>query len=121
MLIMAPAAVSLAILKHQPNNIGGGVLTFYLIGTAWLTARRKHGETSRIDWIALLIPLATGVLGWMNGLDALRSPEGLTMESRLGCTFHGFCVFVGRVARVPGCVPALGVYRGLAVSPPQHG
>src|SRR6516225_4787786 len=76
MLTMAVAAVYLAILKHQPNNIGGGILTFYLIGTAWLTARRRDGEVSGFDWVALLIPLATGILGWRNGLDALRGPTG---------------------------------------------
>jgi len=76
MLTMAVAAVYLAIVKHQPNNIGGGILTFYLIGTAWLTARRRDGETSHFDWVALLIPLAIGILGWRNGLEALRSPEG---------------------------------------------
>jgi hypothetical protein len=76
MLTMGASAVWLAIVKDQPNNIGGGILTCYLIGTAWLTAKRKDGETSRFDWIALLIPLATGILGWVNGVDALRSPEG---------------------------------------------
>ena len=74
MLTMAVAAVYLAMAKHQPNNIGGGILTFYLIGTAWLTARRRDGETNHFDWVALLIPLAIGILGWENGLDALRSP-----------------------------------------------
>lgn len=44
MLTMAIFAVYLAITRHQPNNIGGGILTFYLIGTAWLTARRKDGR-----------------------------------------------------------------------------
>src|SRR6201984_3867654 len=68
MLTMAVAAVYLAIVRHQPNNIGGGILTFYLIGTAWVTARRRGGETSRFDWVALLIPLALGVLTWMNGI-----------------------------------------------------
>jgi len=73
MVIMAAVAVYLAIVRHQPNNIGGGILTFYLIGTAWLTARRRDGETSRLDWVALLIPLALGILTWMNGLKVLRS------------------------------------------------
>ena len=31
-------------------GIGGGVITFCLVGTAWLTARRREGETSRMDW-----------------------------------------------------------------------
>jgi hypothetical protein len=73
MLCMAVGAVYLAIVRHQPNNIGGGILTFYLIGTAWLTARRRDGETSRLDWVALLIPLAIGVLTWMNGVKVVRS------------------------------------------------
>ena len=73
MLTMAVAAGYLAIVKHQSSNIGAGLLTFYLIGTAWLTARRKDGETSRLDWIAPLIPLALGILTWMNGFRVLRS------------------------------------------------
>jgi hypothetical protein len=92
MLTMGVAAVYLAILKHQPNNIGGGILTFYLIGTAWLTARRRDGETSRFDWVALLIPLALGILDWMNGLDALRSLEG----SKYGVP-AGIHLFIGSV------------------------
>jgi hypothetical protein len=73
MLTMAIGAVYLAILRHQPSNIGGGILTFYLIGTAWLTVRRRPGQTSRFDWIVLLIPLTVGVLTWMNGLNVVRS------------------------------------------------
>src|SRR5208282_6806879 len=73
MLTMAVLAVYLAIVRHQPNNIGGGILTFYLIGTAWLTARRKDGETSRFDWVALLIPLALGSLTWINAIRVVRS------------------------------------------------
>jgi hypothetical protein len=76
MLTMGVAAAYLAIVKNQPSNLGVGILTVYLVGTAWLTARRKDGETSRYDWIALLIPLAIGILRWMNGIDALRSGTG---------------------------------------------
>ena len=73
MLTMAVAATYLAIVRHQPGNIGGGILTLYLIGTAWLTARRRDGETSRLDWVALLIPLALGILLWMSGIEKVRS------------------------------------------------
>jgi uncharacterized membrane protein len=73
MLTMATGAVYLAIVRHQPNNIGGGILTFYLIGTSWLTARRRDGETSRFDWLALLVPLVLGILTWMNGVKVVRS------------------------------------------------
>ena len=73
MLTMAVGAVYLGIIKHQTGNIGGGIITFYLIGTGWLTARRRKGETSRLDWVALLIPLALGILTWTNGIKVVRS------------------------------------------------
>jgi hypothetical protein len=73
MLTMGTMAVYLAIVRHQSNNIGGGILTVYLIGTAWLTARRRDGETSRFDWVVLLVPLALGLLTWMNGINVVRS------------------------------------------------
>jgi len=72
MLTLAAAAVYLAILKHQTPNVVGGLLTFYLITTAWLNARRRDGETSRFDWVALLIPLAIGIFNWVYGLKVLR-------------------------------------------------
>lgn len=49
MLVMSAGAAYLGIIKHEPNNVGGGILTFYLILTAWLTARRADGETSKLD------------------------------------------------------------------------
>jgi hypothetical protein len=76
MLTMAAAAVCLAYLKQDYNNVGGGILTFYLIGTAWLTAQRRDGEASMFDWAALVIPLAIGLGGWINGLQALHSSSG---------------------------------------------
>jgi hypothetical protein len=77
MLTMAVGAVYLAVVKHQPNNIGGGIFTFYLILTAWLTARRRDRETNRFDWVLLLIPLALGIFAWISGVTALRSHEDL--------------------------------------------
>jgi uncharacterized membrane protein len=87
MLTMAVGAVYLAIVKHQPNNIGGGIIIFYLIGTAWLTARRKEGQTSSLDWAALLIPLTLGVLTWMGGIKVVR--RGATSQDGVpvGMTF----------------------------------
>lgn len=81
MLIMGSLAAYLAIVRHQPGNFGGGVFTFYLILTAWLTARRRSGETRRYDWILLLLPLALGLLTWKNGIAIVRSgvdsPDGV--------------------------------------------
>ena len=95
MLTMGVFAVYLAITRHQPNNVGGGILTVYLIGTAWLTARRKDGETSRFDWIVLLIPLALGILTWMNGIQVVRSGASSQDGVPVGMSF-----FMGSVMLV---------------------
>ncbi|HZV88601.1 MAG TPA: hypothetical protein VFF95_13710 [Candidatus Binatus sp.] len=87
MLTMGVFAVYLAIVRHQPSNIGGGILTVYLIGTAWLTARRRDGETSRLDWIVFLIPLALGILTWMNGISVVRNGESSQDGVPVGMTF----------------------------------
>jgi hypothetical protein len=92
MLTMAVGAVYLAITRHQPNNVGGGILTFYLIGTAWLTARRRDGETSRFDWVLFLIPLALGVLTWINAIQVVRS--GATSQDGVPV---GMSFFMGSV------------------------
>jgi len=60
MLIMGACASCLALMKHQPNNFFGGLLTFYLITTAWLTGRRRGGESSIYDWGALAFAVAIG-------------------------------------------------------------
>ena len=107
MLTMAVGAVYLAITRHQPNNIGGGILTFYLIGTAWLTARRRDGETSRFDWIVLLIPLALGILTWMNGLKVVRSGASSQDGVPVGMTF-----FMGSLMLLAGAGDVRMLVRG---------
>jgi hypothetical protein len=97
MLTMAVVAVYLATVRHQPNNIGGGILTFYLIGTAWLTARRRDGETSRFDWVVLLIPLTLGILTWMTGIRVVRSGASSQDGVPVGMTF-----FMGSVMLLAG-------------------
>jgi len=87
MLTMSVFAVYLAIVRHQPGNIGGGILTFYLVGTAWLTARRRDGETSRFDWVVLLVPLTLGILTWMNGIKVVRSGADSQDGVPVGMTF----------------------------------
>jgi hypothetical protein len=107
MLTMGAVAVYLAITRHQPNNIGGGILTLYLIGTAWLTARRRDGETSRFDWVVLLIPLALGILTWMNGIKVVRSGANSQDGVPVGMTF-----FMGSVMLLAAAGDARMLVRG---------
>jgi len=77
MLSLSASGVYLAIVKSQPGNILGGVLTFYLVATAWMTARRSDGEPGIFDWGALLVSLALGAVTVSYGLEAANSQTGL--------------------------------------------
>jgi hypothetical protein len=93
MMSLAATGVYLAALKHQPGNILGGTLTFYLVTTAWLTARRKDAGTGIFDWGALLIVLAVTATEVTLGLEAAFSPTGLKYNYPPGPYF-----FLGSVA-----------------------
>ena len=60
MLIMGAAASYLAFMKNETENFFGGLLTLYMITTAWLTARCSQPETSLFDWGALAFALSIG-------------------------------------------------------------
>jgi hypothetical protein len=74
MLTMAVGATFLAVQKHESGNIIGGIFTFYLILTAWWTARKPDGGPSKFGWVVLLIPLAVGVLNWLSGIQKISNP-----------------------------------------------
>jgi uncharacterized membrane protein len=60
MLIMGACGSTLALMKHQMNNVFGGLLTVYMMTTAWLAGHRRDGGTSVFDWGALVFGLAIG-------------------------------------------------------------
>ena len=93
MIIMAVAAVYLAIGKHDTGNIIGGVMTFYFVTTAWLTARRRNGGTSIFDWVALAFALTFAAFMLTTGIKVV---SGLTKAKDgvpVGMTF-----FLGSIA-----------------------
>ena len=71
------AAVIAAFLKPNGANFVVGVLTFYLVATAWVSAKRRDGGTGLFDRIALLVILANGLLAVVWGFQAAGSPKGL--------------------------------------------
>ena len=81
MMTMSSSAVYLAFMKHQMGNVLGGTFAFYLVTTAWLTAKRGNGETSLFDWGTLLIPLLVGIGLWISGLQVVyghvKSTDGV--------------------------------------------
>jgi len=80
MLSLSATGVYLALLKSQPGNVLGGTLTFYLVATAWMTARRRDGEPNMFDWGALLIVFVVAAVEVTLGLEAAMSPTGLKYD-----------------------------------------
>jgi hypothetical protein len=77
MLTLSVSGVYMAVMKSQPGNIMGGALTFYLVVTAWMTARRRDGAPGIFDWGALLIVLALAATEVILGFEAAYSHTGL--------------------------------------------
>ncbi len=77
MLSLAASGAYLAFMKSQVTNFLQGVLTLYLVATAWATTRRREGETGIFDWVALLVVLAVGASEMTFGFGAVHSPTGL--------------------------------------------
>ncbi len=76
MLGLAASGAYLGFSKHQVLNGMMGVLTLYLVATAWWTARRRDGVTGIVDLGALIVPLAVGAGLATYGLQALNSQTG---------------------------------------------
>jgi hypothetical protein len=76
MLSLSASGAYLGFMKHQTLNGLQGVVTFYLVATAWWTARRRDGETGIFDWGALIVPLVVGAGLVIYGLEAVNSQTG---------------------------------------------
>lgn len=109
MLSLGASATYLALMKHEMGNFLGGILTFYLVTTAWLTARRKDGETSIFDWAALLIPLAVGVSTVTLGIEKLNDPAAFHDGVPVGMNF-----FLGTVVLLAAAGDVRMLVRGIS-------
>jgi hypothetical protein len=92
MLVMAlSGAFIAAFLKPNMGNVFGGVLTFYLVGTGWITVLRKEGETGLAEYALLLVAMEMGagglLFGWEAAHSATRLKDGYpaTLYNVFGC------------------------------------
>ena len=77
MLCLGASGSIMGFMKSQPTNVLAGILTCYLVATAWVTARRRDEATRIYDFGALLVALAVGAGYMAYGLGAARSQTGL--------------------------------------------
>jgi uncharacterized membrane protein len=75
---MSASGAIMAVIKHQAPNVLAGTLAFYMVATAWATARRGDGKTGAFDWGALLFALWVGAVELTFAFQAASSPTGRT-------------------------------------------
>ncbi len=79
MLCMSASGAYMAIMKSQVSNILGGVVTFYVVATAWMTGSRREMKINLFDWGAFLFALVVGIATVIYGLHAAITPTGFTL------------------------------------------
>ena len=70
MLSMSASGACVALIKGQMLNINVGVLTFYLVATAWVAIKRKPQAPGLFERAAFFVALADGVAGLLFGWQA---------------------------------------------------
>ena len=80
MLTASAGGAFLGFRNSEWDNVFGGVLVFYLVATAWITARREEGETGIVDVIGLLVALAIMALAAIYGIEAAQRYLGQWMK-----------------------------------------
>jgi len=94
MLTASAAGAYLAIRNVEMDNIFGG-MTFYLVATAWRTAKRRGEQTDSLDWIGLAVALTITAAAAIFGIEAALSPTHM----KYGSPASGF-VLPGVVALI---------------------
>jgi len=78
MLTMSAAGAYIAeFIKPNIGNVMGGLLTFYLVATGWMAARRRERRVGAFDFGALLLVALLGTAELTFGVQAAASPTGL--------------------------------------------
>jgi uncharacterized membrane protein len=76
MLVMASLGGYLAFREPDVGTTMAGLLTVYVVATAWMAAQRRDGESGRFEELALLWIAGVGLLALSSGLEAAASGTG---------------------------------------------
>jgi hypothetical protein len=92
MLGLSSSGAYMAVIKSEPGNILGGAVTFYLVATAWMTARRRESSPGIFDWGAFLLVVAVTAFELTYGIEAAISKTGMKYDYPPGPYFFMGCV-----------------------------
>jgi hypothetical protein len=87
MLIVSAAGAWLAFRKSEPDNVLGGMNAFYLVATAWATARRRATEMWAAEWSAPPIALLLAAIWITWALEVTRGRISAGQNSSAGGYF----------------------------------
>ena len=99
MLTMTAIGACVAPFLPQPQRGSaiGGIITFYLVATAWATVRRREGTIGRFEIAALLVAIGAASADVMLGLQAADSPTGM-LEGAPAQAYFVFASIAGLAA-----------------------
>jgi len=107
------AAVAPFLTEGQRPNTIAGILTFYLVLTAWTTVQRQDGGVARFAILGFFIALGSAIAGVLFALEAGQSPTG-TIDNSPPQAFLFFMIVGGFAALTDLKVILLG---GIAGAP----
>ena len=89
MLCMSGSAAYVSFVDPNGKSINllMGLLTFYLVATAWLTAYRKRPQTNLADWAGVVAIVAVAIGLASSGVEAANSATGTKDGSAAGLYF----------------------------------
>jgi uncharacterized membrane protein len=87
MLCLAGSGAIIAYMRAEPPNIIGGLLTIYMVMTAWLTGRHKDGRTGAFDWVALIFAFGIAAYLWPVGIQGMHRPHMMMNGVPAGMAF----------------------------------
>lgn len=107
MLIMSAIGAYGSLYVPEMISVLVGILTFYLVATAWVTVKRKEGETGLFEFGAAFVGLGVAAGGLIYGLEAANSATGLKDGFPPGPHF-----FFGTVALIAAVLDFRTFFRG---------
>lgn len=101
MLSVSALGSYLGFMKGEMDNFTGGIFAFYLVATAWATAKQGESEAWKLGWIAPLIALAFAAINFFWGVEAARGQTAVKNQSPAGAyVFFGTLALLSAVGDV---------------------
>lgn len=97
MSVTALVGAYVALLAPETLTVLAGVFTFYLVVSAWAAVKRKPAQSGVFEFFLGLWALSIAIAGFLFGMEALNSPDGLkdSFSSEPFFFFGGLALLAG--------------------------